>query len=120
MVTVSSEISPIPVNGKLFKISRGLSLAVLCLTTTTRPGLRKLEAAGKKSKENLYNGLFVVQFTQQEDTINRHLAALGKLLKVYDNYEVLGPERFQSASKAESGHFGAVSLVYNKNLSEIS
>ena len=84
-----------------------------------REDMAKLRKVSEECCSNGFNGLFVVHFTQQKETFERLRVELKNLKAEYDDYEILGPTKFQDAGTADNGYHGAVSLLYSNELAKV-
>lgn len=83
--------------------------------------MEKLRDLGEKCEKNKANGLFVVHFSEQEDSRYRLKENLDKLVDDYSDYGIWGPKSFQKPhSDVLKQGFGFIGVVYNKALNRLS
>ena len=86
-----------------------------------RQDMEKLKLVGENCERNKANGLFVVQFSKQEDSQHRLKDKLDTLKSKYPDYVIWGPKLFQKPDPDVSKQgFGFIGLVYNKALNQLS
>ena len=82
--------------------------------------MEKLRDLGEKCEKNEANGLFVVHFSEQEESRYRLKYKLDTLKKTYSDYDIWGPKLFQKPGSAGPRQlFGSIGLVYNKALNQL-